>query len=522
MNNFNWKSLSLQDLEWVYKDFPFKKTRPYRHQLIGMAFAANEKRIGFWMDVGVGKTLTAYWSAMQWGCHKILVVCPGSAISAWVRDAKKTNYSYEIISGETSERKAKILQRQCVSILQYESLKTVFAKLGKTLGYTILKGNLTAEDASELVKEDDRRKVILDKENPGKYLVVKEKSRSWKIDETSFIHFDCIIFDEIHRCNNYSALQSEICLELSKRAKFTVGLSGTPVDRCLLELFNIYRVLDLGKTFGWNFLGFRSSYFTKWGFDWQIKSKEQKDRLLEKWATSSLSFDRKECFDLPECQEEVLLLQPTKEFQDLEMKVIGGIPLEVLGLSAIFVQASTKVIKLKQLTDGFLYFNEDRNNRVAYRLKENPKLEAVLELFDCGKKMIVFHRFEEVGDILCEALQKQGTRYIRLKGGLKPEERSELERQFQEDPEVLGAVVQEAAGAEGWDGFSAEVVVFWDIISSPKIRKQCIGRMLRSGQTKATLVIELVLEKSINEVTKKNQGSRKTEVEEYMEYIQGK
>ena len=521
MSDFNYKNLTKEQLMWVYENFDFS-LNPYRHQLACMAFAADKKRIGIWVDVGCGKTLTSLWIAKQWNCNKILVVCPGSAIGSWARDAKQTKMSYKIISGTTEERRNKINQRQCISICQYESLKTLYCDFAESAGYKIEAKNISLENADFLASKDENRKVIPDKDNPGMYVVVKKKSCKWKINEKLFTQdFDCVIFDEIHRCNSRYTLQSEICLELSKRINYVCGLSGTPVDRCLLELFGIYHVLDLGATFGWNFQSFRQSNFYQKGFDWEIRP-GRKEYILKRWAMNSLSFNREECFDLPECQEEILLLQSTDEFKQMEHNIIHGIPLQVKGLNAIFLDPSTKAIKLKQLTDGFIYFNEGRNSRISYRLKENPKLEAVLELTQCGKKIIVFNEFEEVGDMLSEALQKAETKFIRIKGGLEPEERLSLEHQFQNDPDTLAAIVQTSAGSEGWDGFAAEIVIFFDIISSPKIRKQCIGRMVRSGQKKSTLVIELVLEQSINELTKKNQGSRKTIVEEYMDYIQGK
>ena len=84
----------------------------------------------------------------------------------------------------------------------------------------------------------------------------------------------------------------------------------------------------------------------------------------------------------------------------------------------------------------------------------------------------------------------------------------------------MGAVVQISAGSEGWDGFAADITVFYDVIPSPRIRKQCIGRMKRSGQTKKTVVYELIMLGSINEYTKASQYDRRDTVQEYMDYIQ--
>lgn len=484
MNDFNYKSLTLQQLQWVFKDVlmpPKFKLQPRWHQLVSLFFAADEnrRRICYFHDVGTGKTLAAYYTAQLWGCEKILVICPTSAIGAWIRDIQWTNYSHQVISGTTEERKAKIQDNQDVSIIHYEGLKTIFAKL------------------------QDR----------------KGGGRRWAIDSTALKHnFDCIIFDEIHRCNTYSSLQSKICLELSKRANQIIGLTGTPIDRILLEIFNIYKVLDLGASFGWNYWMFRREHFTPAGYDWRIRPKH-KDKILQLMAASSLSFDQSECFDLPESQEEIIYLSATKEFRALEDRIINEDPLGLNGSSVIFKLDSLKGLKLKQLTDGFIYLDEDGERRTC-RLKENPKLEALLDVIQgTGRKIIIFFEFDECGNIIQEALQKAGIAFAHIRGGLSLEERQAQEADFRDSVQVI--LVKTQAGSEGWDGSAASIVVFWDIVASPKVRRQCIGRMVRAGQQQKTLVYELILKPSINTITKASQTSRKSEVTSIMMWLQG-
>jgi SNF2 family DNA or RNA helicase len=481
--DFNWKGLKLEGLQWAFEHMKFKRP-PRWHQLVSLAFAADKQRAGFWHDVGTGKTLAAYWTSQMWGCKKILVICPGAALGSWMGDSQWTDYIAQIVSGTTPERKLKIGTTD-VSVVQYEWLKTIYGRFSPRIR------------GGEVVG----------------------KSKEWIVDLGSFTQdFDCIIFDEIHRCNTNCSLQSKICLELSKRTKHVIGLSGTPVDKNLFELFHIHKVLDLGSTFGWNFWRFRFDHFHQEDFEWVPRDGMEK-AILKKWSGVSLSFKREECFDLPECQEEVVRVPCSEEFEILEERIIGKKSIRVGGSSLVFPQASVQASKLKQLTDGFIYLAQEDGGREVYRLKENPKLEALMELFDGGIKTIVFHEFQEAGDLIAEVLQEKNIKFVRFKGGITPEERLSYEKAFQEDLAVQGAVVQISAGGEGWNGFAAGMVVFYDIVASPKIRKQCIGRMLRSGQVKKTLVVELVMQYSINEVTKLNQFERRSSVEDLMDYI---
>lgn len=483
--DYNWKGLKFEGLNWAFEHMKFKRP-PRWHQLVSLAFAADKQRVGFWHDVGTGKTLAAYWTAQLWECKKILVVCPGAALGSWMGDSQWTDYTAQIISGATPERKLKMLGSQDVSVVQYEWLKTLYARM------------------TPKIRNDE----------------VIEGAKEWSLNLGAFEQqFDCIIFDEIHRCKNDQSLQSRICLELSKRVPRVIGLSGTPVDRSLLELFHIYKVLDLGRTFGWNFWRFRFDNFHQVEFEWVPRDGMEKS-ILKRCSKVSLSFKRAECFDLPECQEEVVKIPRSDEFTLLENRVIGKRAIKVGGSSAIFDLPPVQANKLKQLTDGFLYLSSEDNESGVYRLEENPKFEALMEVLESGIKTIVFHVYTEVGEIIEEGLKKSGIRFVRFKGGITPEERLAYESLFQNDPKTQVAIVQISAGGEGWNGFAAGMVVFYDLVASPKVRTQCIGRMLRSGQTKKTLVIELVMEYSINEITKLNQFERRSAVDDYMDYIQ--
>jgi hypothetical protein len=102
-DDFDWKSLTIEQLRYIFQDVSFPQ-EPRWHQYVSLAFAADKKRVGFWHDVGTGKTYAAYLTARQWGVKKLIVVCPKSAISSWVRDAKVMGLSFKVISGETEER----------------------------------------------------------------------------------------------------------------------------------------------------------------------------------------------------------------------------------------------------------------------------------------------------------------------------------------------------------------------------------------------------------------------------------
>jgi superfamily II DNA or RNA helicase len=513
---FDYKSLTLEQLKWIYQDVHFKR-EPFWHQMVSLAFAEDKSRVCFWHGVGSGKTLAAYYAAQRKGCQNILVVCPKHSVSAWLRDIQWTDYTHTLISGETPERKARMASPVNVHIVPYFALKTVFASLKSVPGNTPVATGLSQEGAQGYLKKNKSYKVTKSPVGPEIWNVVKPKGRRWGIDkgELEKYQFDCLILDEVHRCSSVGATQSKICKELSQRVPNVIALTGTPVDRVLLEMFNIYLTVDLGATFGTNFWRFRLDHFVKYGFDYKIRE-GHKDIILQQAMWNTLSFSKEECTDLPECTQDIILLEPTSEFRKLEERIILQKSIGVARSKAVFPEKSVQAAKLKQLSGGFLYLPND----ITYHLKENPKLEAVLDLLEgTGEKLIVWHRYTEAGDMLVRELKKLKQPFTQIRGGLKAEEVVEIQRTFQEDLSIQIMICQQNCN-EGWDGFAAGVTVFWDPIISPRQREQCIGRMFRTGQMKKTLVYDLLLKNTVDEEVFFKHESRQKEIDVYMAYMQ--
>jgi SWI/SNF-related matrix-associated actin-dependent regulator 1 of chromatin subfamily A len=482
VSNFDYKSLTKDELKYIFREIKFKKEL-MNHQLISMVFGIDKKRIALFLDVGTGKTATALGTSLLWKCKKILVICPSSAFSAWEKDISQfTDYTSTFLIGNGRDRRALLKKKKDIYIINYEGLKTIYGHL--------------------------------------------VKGKGWKVDVSNFVDkFDCIILDEAHKCKNYDTIQSEICYELSSRSEHCIGLTGTPIDRSMLELFNIYKVIDLGKSLGNNYFYYRRSYFQKGYYEWYIKP-ECKERILEKLSGVTISFDRAECFDLPDLQEIVKWINPSEEFLNLQHSIIKGETVKVSeGVLNGSSQDTPLVIKskgdkLRQLASGFVYY-ENGTGRKAHLLKKNPKIEALLDILeDSGGKVIIFYHYVEEGNILKDVLKKNKILFVEVNGSIIGEERNTNIKKFMTDENIRILLSQSSCGSEGFDAYLANTVIFFSPVASPKIRKQCIGRMQRLGKVGKSLVIDLVLLNSIEEKILKNRDERTSLVKTVMDYIQ--
>ena len=139
---------------------------------------------------------------------------------------------------------------------------------------------------------------------------------------------------------------------------------------------------------------------------------------------------------------------------------------------------------------------------------------------DTSGKIIIAYRFNAEESIIYKELKKKGYEITSIKGGQKLGDRTNQVKKFRSSKNIKIMLVQESAGAEGWDGSVAHVIVFFSPIASPKMRKQLVGRIHRKGQEHSCLVFDLVLKNSIDGRVLRNRSERFSFVQETMEYIQ--
>lgn len=466
-----------------------------------MAFAsAGPPRVGFFHDVATGKTALALMTAWNiWGCRRIFVVCPTSALSAWEREIPKVTGQKPVFltDEDTKRRREKLSKDSPIYVSHYEGLKTLFCEFREKAAWKCPRcgvENIVDPD-QDLVRCGRCRKIF------SFDSVCPTPKKQWEIDPSRFVNFDCLIVDEIHKCSAYDSLQSRICVKLSRLSKCVIGLSGTPFDRSLLEMFNVMQVIDNGSSLGNNFFTYRNKYFFKSRFEWLPKSNSSE--ILEKVRQSAISFGLDECWDLPEIVEEVRLVIPSPEQIEIQKKLRETNTL-VIQNTEYTLSDRRRLELLHQMCNGFLYLDS------PHHLSTNPKIDTVVDIIEeSQRKVIIFYHYREDNEILKKALEAHQISCVSMYGGQSVEERRNSERLFSSDPKVKVLLAQWAVANEGWDGTAANVVIFYTPSGSPRIRKQCHGRIRRPTQKERKLVsIDLALQSSVEELIIKKRGDR--------------
>lgn len=459
------KSLTLDDLEYIFGDKYAFQTTPRIHQYASILWALYRGESMFLHGIGTGKTLTAIYTSQVWDVDRVLVVCPTTVMKTWYDQIEEhTSYTYALLQGEGRTRKM-IVENDFSKfhIINYEGLRTVW---GRKI------------DAVERGKKGSKYVPDHDAINRSPY--------------------DCIIWDEFHRLKSWGALQTQISYALARYTNKRIMLSGTPLAKSIQDFWSELMILDDGKTLGDDQFVFLHTYMQRIEmesrgrkfYEWFPK-KDATQKIIAKVAQVAIRYDVSECADLPDLIEQKRMVQPSEEQRKLRNAIVNDLKEELEEGKINLKNVINKSAKLAQISGGFYY---DDVKQPVY-LKTNPKADELIEMLmtEVQGKCIVYHNFIPTGRLIEERLRKAKIKFCSLRGEVK--NKAKQINLFQHDERYRVMVAHPKSGGEGLNFQVANVIIFFEQVYSGSIlRPQCIGRIWRSGQEEPCVVVDLLQE----------------------------
>ncbi|EXB89101.1 Chromodomain-helicase-DNA-binding protein 1-like protein [Morus notabilis] len=138
--------------------------------------------------------------------------------------------------------------------------------------------------------------------------------------------------------------------------------------------------------------------------------------------------------------------------------------------------------------------------------------QLLQKLHDSGHRVLLFAQMTHTLDILQDFLELRRYSYERLDGSIRAEERfasirsfsrQSDERSSNSQPDGNGAfvfMISTRAGGVGLNLVAADTVIFYEQDWNPQVDKQALQRAHRIGQMKPVLSINLVTERTVEEV----------------------
>jgi SNF2 family DNA or RNA helicase len=410
-------------------------------------------------DMGLGKTVQAialFLHDLDTGQAEepVLVVCPTSVLGNWRREIRRFAPSLDVFVHHGSDR------------VRGET----FASIARQHHVIITTYALARRDGETLRK----------------------------------VTWNGIVLDEAQNIKNPIAKQTQAIRRL--KAEYRVGLTGTPVENRLSELWSIMQFLNPG------YLGSQKAFSER--FARPIERYQEQEaaarlrKLVQPFVLRRVKTDPTIIQDLPEkmenkvyctlAPEQATLYQATVEDAMLQVEEAEGIQRRGLVLSML--------TKLKQICNHPAHFLKDGSPLPGRSGKLARLGEMLEEVFSVDERALVFTQYTEMGMLLQHYLQELlGGEVLFLYGGTPAERRDRMVARFQEEqhgPAIF--LLSLRAGGLGLNLTRANHVFHFDRWWNPAVEDQATDRAFRIGQMKDVWVHKFIcvgtLEERIDEL----------------------
>ena len=313
---------------------------------------------------------------------------------------------------------------------------------------------------------------------------------------------DCIIADEAHRIKTHNIAASKAMHRLGAKAKYRLLLTGTVITNKAVDVFSQYKFAD-PNVFGQSFYVFRNRFFdmTGYGNHTPILKHSMEPEFMKLLHSIAFRATKAECLDLPETVDIVrhVDLEPSaaRIYKDLVRDSFA----ELVSGTVTPTNVLTKILRLSQLTGGFLGGDDSPKPQQI----SSVKLDTVEDILEStqqeGRKLVIIARFVPELDAICRLLEKNKIKYSRISGEIK--NRDEQVAAFQTDPETMVFVGQIATAGMGITLTAASTMVFYSMDYSMSNFEQTKARIHRVGQKNACTYIYLIAKGTVDEIVLK-------------------
>ena len=263
-------------------------------------------------------------------------------------------------------------------------------------------------------------------------------------------------------------------------------LTGTPAAQSPVDAFGLAKLINpdnIPKFYG----QFRDKVMYKvTQFKWAPKPGAQK--YVHSVLQPAIRFEKDQCLDLPEVthvdRDAPLTPQQRKYYAELKKHMT----MDAAGESITAVNAATNINKLLQISGGAVYSDDGQ----VLEFDVSNRLNVVLEVIEeASHKVLVFVPFTHTIELLEAFLQKHNISCGVINGKVPVNRRSDLVKQFQEQPDPHVLIIQPQAASHGLTLTEANTIIWYAPVTSVETYLQANARIDRPGQKNAMTVVHI-------------------------------
>ena len=454
----------------------FKRNNDFKltnTQLQGANWLVNVKRGILSFDVGVGKSFTSLEAASivnNGQNKKIIIITLATLISQWKKEIE-SQYNIE-----------------CFSVKEFKK-----QKLDSD-------GNILSEKI--IVPDSEQRKLIYKQfANSNKFSALIINYELMRIDfkELRELNFDIAIIDEasklkstnsfnstnkVKRLNNRASVR-----ELLKNTEYIFGLTATPFETFLHNLYGIFNVIN-PDYFSGGYTRFVNRYMKQDRFGgWTLINKANFEEIKE-LVKPYMFFKKQELdvkiniqkIDLEFSSRDILLYQ--RIYDDMLVEVQKRVHKTKNETEEEFKNRFDEALmmlitsKRYQFVDfpQIVYPSEYSKSYIS------PKAQWLLDNYNkLSGKTIIFDSRTLTTDLLCKVLSENNIKYYIIDGEISHKNRSIILERFKNENDVKILVCSDCLSYGCNLQFASNIINF-NLLFNPSAIQQRQGRIIRKGQ----------------------------------------
>lgn len=304
------------------------------------------------------------------------------------------------------------------------------------------------------------------------------------LEKLNGISYSVVVYDEIQIIKNHKSNKSEALKQI--RAGMKIGLSGTPMENNISELWNIMDVLNH------NLFLSHSAFLAKYNG----RNYDELKNILSLFILRRMKQDV--LTQLPPKYEQIVYCDMDSPQRKLYNSISYAVKSEIMKLKAFSAPVVLKgLLLLRECCCHPLLLKEDTN---VNQVHESCKLDTLKILVDnlvaLGHKILIFSQFTAMLHLIDQALDKYRDLIFYLDG--KTNDRSKLISQYESASAGI-FLISIKAGGVGLNLVSAQDVIIYDPWWNPFVERQAVDRVYRIGQSKTVNVYKLVAANTLEE-----------------------
>lgn len=426
----------------------------WAHQRAGVEYAEGLSGCLWDVGMGAGKTRMALAVVLRHGGVS-LVVCPKAVIPVWRDEVDEfcpgAIEVVELVKGTTAAKAAKL--RTAIATHEARSVKPLVVVVNYESAW---RGSLAAA-------------------------IMRQP---WTL----------VVADEVQRLKTPGGKASRFMARLAVRVPQRLGLSGTPCPHSPLDAYGVFRFLDR-RVFGTSNARFKMRYAIFGGYEnREVVGYQNEDEYRERFYSITYKVGR-EVLDLPSEHHVYRRFDLPPKAQRVYRQLAKTFVADLESGTLIAAHALTRLLRLQQVTSGYLPTQDDVGQTVGLEFIHNARCEMLAEIFDelpPREPVIVFCRFRADLEAVHVAAARADRASCELSGS-----RNDLAEWQAGGAPVLAVQIQ--SGAEGIDLTRAAVAIYYSLDFSLGRYEQSLCRVKRPGQKRPVTYLHLVARNTVDE-----------------------